>query len=95
MSFTEIIVDTYLRSLQEIYYYPLSTELSSTEVQIGSNGAADGSPPLSPALGGTVMHNNHKITIEDSEEAISDLIAEKSKLQMSCNLLHLSHDRRG
>jgi hypothetical protein len=41
---TEIMIDPYLRSLQENYNFPLSTEMSS-EMQIDSNVVSDITPP--------------------------------------------------
>jgi len=78
VTYSEITIDPYLKSLSEDYYFPLSLEMTSNNMLIDSNGTAAGEPPISPALGATttVLHNNQKITIEDSLEAISDLIAE-------------------
>jgi len=49
----------------------------SVEMQIDSS-SPSGTSPLPPALGGTatVLQNNRKITVEDSVEVISELIAE-------------------
>jgi hypothetical protein len=75
VSSTEITIDPYLKSLRDNYYFPISD--MSVEMQIDSN-SLSGTSPLSPALGGTatVLQNNRKITVEDSVEVISELIAE-------------------
>jgi hypothetical protein len=73
---TEKTIDPYLKSLQENYYYPLSSEMTSTDMQIEQNETTD--KTIAPSLGGrtTIMLNNRKITVEDSVDAISDLIVE-------------------
>jgi hypothetical protein len=78
VSYTEITIDPYLRSLQENWYCPLATEMTTAEMQIESNKVPEGTPLLSPVLGGTstVFINKKKITIEDLVEAIAELIAE-------------------
>jgi len=74
----EITIDPYKKSLQENYYYPLTTEMTTAEMQIKTNEVPEGTPLLSPALGGTstVFLNKKKNTTEDSVDVLSELIAE-------------------
>jgi hypothetical protein len=76
VSSTEIMINPYWKSLCDNYYFPLSD--MTVEMQIDSPSSSSGTTPLSPALGGTatVLQNKRKITIEDSVEVISELIAE-------------------
>jgi hypothetical protein len=75
VSSTEVTIDPYWKSLRNNYYFPLLD--MSVEMQIDSS-SPSGTSPLPPALGGTatVLQNNRKITVEDSVEVISELIAE-------------------
>jgi hypothetical protein len=60
VSFTEITIDPYWKSLHNNYYFPLLD--MTAEMQIDSHSTSSGTTPLSPALGGTatVLQNNRK-----------------------------------
>jgi hypothetical protein len=73
---TEATIDPYLKSLQENYYYPLSSDMTSMDMQIEHNEDSDKTIALSLGARSTITLNDRKITVEDSVDAILDLITE-------------------
>jgi hypothetical protein len=70
---TEIMDDPCLKNLTRNYYYPLSSKMVTSSMQIDSQ---DSMTPTSGSFQNTVVEKKKVVTVENSMEVISELINE-------------------